>query len=253
MTHNIDLNCDLGESFGHWPMGNDAGVIPFVSSVNIACGFHGGDARTMLRTLALAKSHGVAVGAHTGLPDLRGFGRREMQLDADDLYCDTLYQLGAFAALAQAAGLHVGHIKPHGALYHMLECQPLLAASFVRAAKDFSDALTVVGLAQGNLLHFAHAAGLPVRHEMFADRAYQANGRLLPRGQPGAVLDDPEVAAAQVLRVLRTGSLIAIDGACLRLHCDTVCIHGDRVDAAQFAAALHAHLRAAGVVIALSA
>jgi 5-oxoprolinase (ATP-hydrolysing) subunit A len=249
MSHKIDLNCDLGESFGHWQMGHDAGVIPFVSSINIACGFHGGDARTMLRTLQLARLHDVAVGAHTGLPDLRGFGRREMQLDPDDLYCDTLYQLGALAALTRSLGLALKHIKPHGALYHMLERQPLLAASFVRAAQDFSTTLAIMGLAQGNLLRCAITAGMPVKHEMFADRTYQANGQLQARGQPGAVIDDAELAAAQILRVLRTGKLIAIDGAQVSVHADTVCIHGDRTDAALFAAALHAHLRTAGVVI----
>ena len=245
----IDLNCDLGESFGAWQMGNDAGVIPLVSSINIACGFHAGDPRTMQRTLALAKLHGVAVGAHTGLPDLRGFGRRELVLDADDLYCDTLYQLGALAALANANGLAVRHIKPHGALYHMLEQQPKLAHSFVRAAHDFSPTLQVYGLAQGHLLRSAKALGMPIKHEIFADRRYLAAGGLVPRGHPDAVIEDPKIAAAQVLQVLRTGTLMTVDGKELALSGDTVCIHGDRVDAAAFASTLRAQLTASGVHI----
>ena len=249
MQTHIDLNCDLGESFGAWQMGNDAGVVPFVSSINIACGFHAGDSRTMQSTLALAKQHGTAIGAHTGLPDLRGFGRREFKLDAQDLYCDTLYQLGALAALAKAAGLTIQHIKPHGALYHMLEQQAALANSFVCAAKDFSPTLIIYGLAQGKLLHCAAALGMSVKHEIFADRRYLASGNLVPRGQAGAVIADPNIAAAQVLQVLRHGKLATLDGSEIALTGDTVCIHGDRADAAEFAAALHAQLSESGVHI----
>ncbi len=251
----IDLNCDLGESFGAWQMGNDAGVIPFVSSINIACGFHAGDSRTMQATLELAKLHGsrgLAIGAHTGLPDLRGFGRREFALDAQDLYCDTLYQLGALSALAKATGLRVQHIKPHGALYHMLEQQPKLAHSFVSAAKDFSPTLQIYGLAQGKLLGCAADLGMSVKHEIFADRRYLASGGLVPRVQPGAVIEDSNKAAAQVMQVLQHGKLTAIDGAELALVGDTVCIHGDRADAAEFAAALHAQLCANGIRIGAS-
>lgn len=248
----IDLNCDLGESFGHWQMGDDAGVIPFVSSINIACGFHAGDSRTMQRTLGLAKLHGVAVGAHTGLPDLRGFGRRDMTLDADDLYCDTLYQLGALAALAKANGLEMRHIKPHGALYHMLERQPKLAQSFVRAARDFSSTLLIYGLAQGELLRCASALGMAVKHEIFADRRYLTSGGLVPRVHPDAVINDPKIAALQVLGVLRTGKLRTREGDEITLAGDTVCIHGDRADAAMFASVLNAQLKAGGVQIGAS-
>lgn len=245
----IDLNCDLGESFGAWQMGNDAGVIPFVSSINIACGFHAGDSRTMHSTLALAKKHGVAVGAHTGLADLRGFGRREMAINGQDLYCDTLYQLGALAALANASSIAIHHIKPHGALYHMLERQPKLAHSFLSAAKDFSATLSVYGLAQGQLLRSAKALGLPIKHEIFADRRYLASGELVSRGEPDAVIDDPNIAAAQVIQVLCTGKLTTLDGKELALSGDTVCIHGDRADAAAFAEALHTQLSASGIRI----
>ena len=248
----IDLNCDLGESFGAWKMGNDAGVLPYVSSINIACGFHAGDSRTMQQTLELAKMHrmrGLAIGAHTGLPDLRGFGRREFALDSQDLYCDTLYQLGALAALAKAAGFTIRHIKPHGALYHMLEQQPKLAHSFVSAAKDFSPTLQIYGLAQGKLLGCATGLGMLVKHEFFADRRYLPNGGLVPRGQPSAVIEDANIAATQVMQVLQHGHVTAIDGAEFALVGDTVCIHGDRADAAEFAAALHAQLTASGVRI----
>ena len=246
MQTRIDLNCDLGESFGPWQMGDDAEVIPFVSSINIACGFHAGDPCTMRRTLALAKLHRVAVGAHTGLGDLRGFGRREFTLDADDLYCDTLYQLGALSALAKAVGLEVQHIKPHGALYHMLEQQPKLAQSFVCAAQDFSATLVVYGLAQGQLLRCAMALGMPVKHEIFADRRYLASGGLVPRAHPTALINDAQHAAAQVLAVLRTGKLTTLEGDEIKLSGDTVCIHGDRPNAAAFASTLHTQLRAAG-------
>lgn len=246
----IDLNCDLGESFGAWTMGNDAAVIALVSSINIACGFHAGDPLTMHRTLALAKAHGVAVGAHTALPDLRGFGRRELQVSAQELYCDTLYQLGALQAMAKVHGLNVGHLKPHGALYHMVEKQPKLADALVQAVMDLDPGMAVVGLAGGQLLAHAQARGLTVRHEMFADRRYQAGGHLLARGEPGAVIDEAELAAAQVISVVNQGYLWAHDGAQVNLRADTVCIHGDRADAARFTAQLCKILRESGLEIA---
>ena len=249
MKLSIDLNCDLGESFGAWTMGADDAVIPLVSSINVACGFHAGDPQTMLHTLQKAKQFGVAVGAHAGLPDLRGFGRREIAITATELYADTLYQLGALSALAQSLELTVAHIKAHGALYHMLERQPALAESFLRAAHDFSPSLVVVGLAQGELLRAAAIAGQNVRHEMFADRRYQANGTLVPRSAPNAVIHDPELAAAQVLSVLREGKLHSFDGSEVVIAADTVCIHGDRDGAAEFTQRLVGALRTSGVNI----
>jgi 5-oxoprolinase (ATP-hydrolysing) subunit A len=247
----IDLNCDLGESFGAWRMGADAQVLPYVSSVNIACGFHAGDANTMRQTLELAARYRVAVGAHTGLPDLVGFGRREMAISARTLYCETLYQIGALAALAKPLGVTLRHVKPHGALYHMLEKDGTLALAYVQAVQDASAGapLQLVGLAQGGLLAVALSAGVPVRHEMFADRSYLASGLLVPRGQANAVIDDAHAAAQQVLGVLRTGALAALDGTLVKLHADTVCIHGDRANAGEFASALHATLSAQGVTI----
>lgn len=246
----IDLNCDLGESFGAWQMGSDAEVIALVSSINIACGFHAGDPLTMHRTLALAKAHGVAIGAHTALPDLRGFGRREIQISAQELYCDTLYQLGALQALATVHGLRVGHLKPHGALYHMLEQQPSLRAALVQAVRDVDPSLALVGLAGGQFLAHAAANGLAVRHEMFADRRYRDDGQLLARGLPGAVIDEPEIAAEQVISVVRDGYLLAHNGAQVGLRADTVCIHGDRADAARFTSRLCGLLRQSGLEIA---
>jgi 5-oxoprolinase (ATP-hydrolysing) subunit A len=249
MKQHVELNCDLGESFGAWRMGADAAVMPWVSSVNIACGFHAGDPQIMLATLTAAKAHGVAVGAHTGLPDLRGFGRREMAIAPAELYADTLYQLGALQALAKPIGVRIRHIKPHGALYHMLERQPSLADSFVCAAKDFSATLMVVGLAQGQLLQQAMRVNCPVQHEAFADRAYQANGALVPRSSFGAVIAGPAMAAQQVLSIVQNGSVTSIDGSALKLHADTICIHGDRADAAAFTQALVLALRAANIVV----
>lgn len=246
----IDLNCDLGESFGAWTMGNDVEVIALVSSINIACGFHAGDPLTMHRTLAMAKAHGVSVGAHTALPDLRGFGRRELQISAHELYCDTLYQLGALQAQAKVHGLRVAHLKPHGALYHMVEKQPALAAALVQAIQDLDSSIAVVGLAGGKLVQHASTCGLQVRHEMFADRRYLASGHLVARGEPGAVIDDAELAAAQVLSVANHGFLVSHDGAQVHLRADTVCIHGDRTDAARFTAQLCKILRESGLEIA---
>jgi 5-oxoprolinase (ATP-hydrolysing) subunit A len=248
-TARIELNCDLGESFGAWRMGADAAVMPWISSVNIACGFHAGDPQIMLATLQQAKAHGLAMGAHTGLADLRGFGRREIAITPSELYADTLYQLGALQALAKPLGVTIRHIKPHGALYHMLEQQPRLAESFVRAAQDFSRCLIVVGLAQGQLLQRALHANCPVQHEAFADRAYQSSGALVPRSAQGAVIADPTLAAQQVLSIVQHSRVSAIDGGVLQLHADTICIHGDRTDAANFTEALVLALRAANIVV----
>ncbi|MHB8447526.1 MAG: 5-oxoprolinase subunit PxpA, partial [Rudaea sp.] len=172
----IDLNCDLGESFGAWTMGNDAGVMPWITSANIACGFHAGDFSTMRQTVLLAKRHGVAIGAHVSLPDLQGFGRREMRISPDDAYALTLYQIGALAAFAHAAGTRVAHVKPHGALYNMAAQDAGLADAIARAGRDFDATLILVGLADSALPKAGAALGITVAHEAFADRRYEADG-----------------------------------------------------------------------------
>ncbi|MBN8728816.1 MAG: LamB/YcsF family protein [Xanthomonadales bacterium] len=247
MNTSIDLNCDLGESFGAWRMGADAAVMPWITSANIACGFHAGDPGTMRRTVALAARAGVAIGAHVSLPDLVGFGRREMQISADEAHALTLYQVGALAGFARAAGSRLGHMKPHGALYTMAARDAALAGAIAAAVRDFDPALVLVGLAGSELPRAGRAAGLRVAHEAFADRAYAADGHLVSRQEPGAVIEDVETAVAQAVAIATRGE-VAVRGGGMRALCaDTLCVHGDRPDAAEFARRLREALQEAGV------
>ena len=249
----IDLNCDMGESFGAWSMGDDAGVMPWITSANIACGFHAGDFSTMQQTVLLAKRHGVAIGAHVSLPDLQGFGRRVMKVSANDAHALTLYQIGALAGFARAAGLRVAHVKPHGALYNMAAKDAALADAIARAVHDFDATLILVGLANSALPKAGAALGLAVAHEAFADRGYEADGSLTPRGMHGAVIEDAAAAVAQAVKIATQGNVDIRSGGTLALRADTICVHGDRADAARFAQALHDGLKAAGISIANSA
>lgn len=250
MRATIDLNCDLGESYGAWHMGEDAAVLPLISSANVACGFHGGDPAVMRRTVKLAHAHAVAIGAHVSLPDLQGFGRREMRISPDEAYELTLYQLGALHAFARAEGATVTHLKPHGALYNMAARDPELATGIAAAVHDFDPGLVLYGLAGSALPAAGLARGLAVAHEAFCDRSYEADGSLSPRSLPGAVLADPAAAAAQLLALVREEAVTARDGSRVAIRCDSVCLHGDRPDAADFARHLRAALAAAGVAVA---
>jgi 5-oxoprolinase (ATP-hydrolysing) subunit A len=241
MTPRVDLNCDLGESFGAWTMGNDAQIIPLLSSINIACGFHAGDPQTMLHTVRLAKAHGVAVGAHPSLPDLRGFGRRELRISADELYADTLYQLGALQLLAHSEGMPLQHVKAHGALYHMLEKQPALADAFLAACKRMPN-VGIVGLSGGSLLARAEQAGFPVAHEFFADRRYRSDGGLVARDQANALITDTDEALAQCEHALKHGAVNSVEGTRVAVRVDSICLHGDGAHALEFAHALRARL-----------
>ena len=245
----IDLNCDMGESFGAWTMGQDAAVLAHVTSANIACGFHAGDPLTMQRTVAAAVRHGVAVGAHPSLPDLAGFGRREMRVTADETYAMTLYHVGALAAVARAAGVELHHVKPHGALYNMAAKDRALADAIASAVRDFDRALILVGLANSELPRAGEAAGLTVAHEAFADRRYEADGSLMARSKAGAVIDDVDAAVAQAVAIATRGEVEGPSGV-LHLRADTICVHGDRADAATFARRLRGGLEAAGLDIA---
>jgi len=247
MTPRIDLNSDIGESFGAWTMGDDDGVLAHVTSANIACGFHAGDPDTMRRTVALAVRHGVAIGAHVSLPDLQGFGRREMHVSADEAYAMTLYQLGALAAFAQAAGVRVRHVKPHGALYNMAARDAALADAIAQAVRDFDAELILVGLANSELPRAGERAGLKVAHEAFADRRYQADSSLTPRREADAVIEDVDAAVAQALSIATRGEVVARDGSKIAFQADTICVHGDRPDAAMFAQRLRTALQQAGV------
>jgi len=246
----IDLNCDMGESFGAWRMGEDAAVMPHITSANIACGFHAGDPDTMRRTVALAIQHGVAIGAHPSLPDLAGFGRREMKVSANEAYALIAYQVGALDAFARAAGRRVTHVKPHGALYNMAAKDVALSDAIAVAVHDVDATLILVGLAGSELPRAGERAGLRVAHETFCDRRYEADGSLSPRGVEGAVIDDIDSAVAQGLALAAHGEITARGGSLLKLKVDTLCIHGDKPNAAAFAARLRAALDAAGVRIA---
>lgn len=246
----IDLNSDLGESFGAWTMGQDAAVLACISSANVACGFHAGDPATMQRTVAAALRQGVAIGAHPALADLQGFGRREMQISAREVRDLVLYQIGALAAFVQAAGSRMHHVKPHGALYNMAARDGELADAIADAVHAFDDRLLLVGLAGSELPRAGLRAGLHVVHEAFADRRYCPDGSLVPRREAGAVIEDVEAAVAQAIAIARDGRVIADDGSALTIVADTICVHGDRADAALFAERLRAGLLAAGLRIA---
>jgi UPF0271 protein len=246
MSLRIDLNCDMGESFGPWVMGRDEAVMASVTSINVACGFHAGDPGVMARTVRLAAERGLAVGAHPGFPDLQGFGRRAMAATPAEVRDMVLYQVGALAAFTRAVGIAVAHVKPHGALYNLAAADPVLARAIAQAVKDFDPALVLVGLAGSHLVAEAEALGLRAAAEVFADRSYEAGGGLTPRNLPGAMVEDEDEATARVLRMVLEGKVRTRQGEDLPLRADTVCIHGDQPRAAAFAARIRAALVAAG-------
>ncbi|HLB49137.1 MAG TPA: 5-oxoprolinase subunit PxpA [Anaerolineales bacterium] len=241
----IDLNCDMGESFGRYTLGHDEAIMPLITSANIACGFHAGDPLVMARTVALAARFGVGVGAHPGCPDLQGFGRRSMDLSSDEVESIVLYQVGALAGFARAAGAELAHVKPHGALYNQAATDRVSAQAIARGVARFSKNLTLVGLAGSVLIEAGVEAGLHVANEGFPDRAYNPDGTLMSRRMPGAVLESPEEAAAHAVRLVRDG--IAFRDS--RVRVDTLCIHGDNANAPLIAEAVRAALEANGVEV----
>ncbi len=245
----VDLNADLGESFGAWPMGHDAALMPSLSSANIACGFHAGDPGTMRETVALARAHGVAVGAHPGFPDLVGFGRREMQASPREIEDFVLYQVAALAGVAAAQGVGLQHVKAHGALYLMACRHRAMADAIARAVAALDKSLILFGLPRSAMLEAGRAAGLRVAAEVFADRAYEADGSLASRAKPGSVIHDPAAVVARTVRMVRDREVVALDGSVVRLEADTLCLHGDTPGAADLARAVRAGLEAAGVEI----
>jgi UPF0271 protein len=248
MAEYCDLNADLGESFGAWTMGDDEALLKLVSSCNIACGFHAGDPLTMQQTVATALASGVAVGAHPSLPDLVGFGRRELRVDAAELFALTLYQISALGGFVRAAGGRLHHVKAHGALYGMLAREPALARAFVDAVVAAGPGLQVYGPDQGALRQVCGAASLHYVCEGFADRGYQANGQLVPRSKPGALLE-LEAARTQGLALARELPIAAVDGAEICPRVQTLCVHGDGPHALALASQLRQDLLAAGLSI----
>lgn len=251
MQH-IDLNADAGESFGAWRLGNDAELLPQLSSVNLACGFHAGDPVTMRRSVALALEHGVAVGAHPGFRDLAGFGRRDLEAAPNDLYADVLYQVGALAAFLRPVGRALHHVKPHGALYLKMLVHTPTAEAVVRAVQGFDPELPLVGLAgPGGAMFAGIAAGMGMRVvlEAFPDRAYTDDGRLAPRAQPGALVTDPYEVAARALTMARDGAVMTRSGRRLPLRAQTLCLHGDAPHAPAAARAVRGALEGAGIAV----
>lgn len=244
----LDLNCDMGESYGAWTMGNDIALLDHVTSANIACGFHAGDPTTMRTVVAAAIARGVSVGAHPGLPDLQGFGRRVMQISPAEAYGMVVYQVGALSGFAIAAGGRLRHVKAHGALYNMAVKDRKLADAIAQAVRDVDASLVFYALAGSAMIGAAEAIGLPVASEVFADRSYQDDGSLTPRSQPGAMITDVDASLAQV-RGMMAGHMHSVNGREIALRADTLCIHGDQPGALAFAQHIREGLRADGVVV----
>ncbi|PLC54864.1 lactam utilization protein LamB [Pollutimonas nitritireducens] len=249
MTLSIDLNCDMGESFGAWNMGQDDEILPFVTSANIACGFHAGDPGVMRKTVAAALKHGVALGAHPGLPDLAGFGRRSMDISPDNAYDMVVVQLGSMAGVAASQGSRLHHVKAHGALYNMAARQPELAKAIAQAVYDVDRSLVFYALASSVQAGIAQDVGLNVAQEVFADRSYQSDGSLTPRRQPGAMIVDVEVSIRQVLRMITEGKVSSMQGVDVAVQADTLCIHGDQPGAVMFARAIRQALHDNNILV----
>ena len=243
----IDLNSDLGESFGQWCMGDDAAMLDIVTSANVACGFHAGDPAGILRTLRAAAAKGVTIGAHVAYPDLVGFGRRNMDIASFDLTADVIYQIGALQALATAAGTSVRYVKPHGALYNTIAHDTRQALAVIEAIRAVDARLVLVALAGSPLIELARREGLTCIAEAFADRAYTPQGTLVSRREPGAVLHDAEQVAQRMLRLVQTGTVEAIDGSLTRIEADSICVHGDSPGAIQMAREVRQLLEQSGV------
>ena len=246
----VDLNCDLGESFGAYTIGLDARVIPHISSANVACGYHAGDPAVMRKTVAMAARAGVAVGAHPGFPDLVGFGRRNMTVSPDEAYEYMLYQLGALSAFAKAAGVRLQHVKPHGALYNMAGKDASLSAAIARAIYDFDPSLILLGLSGSAMLTEGEKLGLRCAKEVFADRGYNEDGSLVNRKLPGAMITDENLAIERVLRMLEHGEVEAVTGKVIPIEADSVCVHGDNEHAVEFVTKIRAAIEAHGMQVA---
>ncbi|HSK93231.1 MAG TPA: 5-oxoprolinase subunit PxpA [Candidatus Angelobacter sp.] len=247
----MDLNADLGESFGHWTLGDDGALVAHLTSANLACGFHAGDFRVMDATVRLCRDAGVAVGAQPGYPDLLGFGRRPLPFEPEEVTAMVRYQVGALDAFCRAHGLEMQHVKPHGALYNRAAADPALATAIAQAVASFSRELALFGLASSEPMRTAAAdAGLRFVPEAFADRRYLADGSLQPRSVPGSLLTDPDEAAAQAVSIATDGALTAADGSRVVLRAESICCHGDTPGAVQIAAAVRLALEGAGVRVA---
>ncbi len=245
----VDLNCDLGESFGNYKCGMDEEVIPFISSANVACGFHASDPIVMTKTVALAKKNDVAVGAHPGYPDLVGFGRRNLAASPEEVKAMVQYQVGALQAIARAQGMKVCHVKPHGAMYNMAGKDKKLAEAICEAIYEVDPRLILLGLSGSEMLKAAERIGLRAAKEVFADRAYEEDGSLVARSKPGAMITDEDEAIQRVIRMIKEGKVTAISGRDIEVQADSICVHGDGEKALAFVEKIRKALIQEGVEI----
>jgi UPF0271 protein len=248
-TRTVDLNVDAGESFGNWRMGQDDRIFPYMSSANLACGFHGGDPLTIKKTIGMAKKHGVQVGAHPGLRDLVGFGRREITVSPEEIYADVLYQIGALGGMLQAENLRLRHVSPHGALGWMTWSQEPTARAFVQAMRDYDPTLVLVVLGGTVVEEIARQDGIATALLGFPERGYLSTGRLAPRTAEGAVITDPEQAAERAVEMVTEGRVRTVDGELIEVRVDSLLIHGDNPNAPVIARKVHEAVKAAGVAI----
>jgi UPF0271 protein len=245
----IDINSDMGESFGAYSIGYDAGLMKAITSANVAAGFHAGDPSVLRDTIRSAKKHGVAVGAHPGFPDLVGFGRRELNVTPKEAEDMVLYQVAAVAGVAAAESVKIQHVKPHGALFNMAVRNAELSSAIARAVAAFDRTLILFGLPGSEILAAGKAAGLRIAAEVFADRAYEPDGSLASRRKPGSVIHDPDAVVARAVRMVKERTVVAIDGSVVALEADTICVHGDTPSSDQLAAKIRAGLEAAGITV----
>jgi len=245
----IDLNSDMGESFGAWRMGRDADLMDFVSSINIACGFHAGDASVIRKTVETAIEKKVKIGAHPSFPDLQGFGRREMKMSADEIFDIVLYQVSALKGICEALGTKLHHVKPHGALYNSAAKDVEISQAIAAAVKKIDENLIFYGLSGSFLISEANKIGLKTASEVFADRTYQADGTLTPRNQPNALLKNTETALKQVLQIIQNQTVTAANGEQVKIKAETICIHGDGENALEFARKFYHKLVEHGIEI----
>ncbi|WP_189723298.1 5-oxoprolinase subunit PxpA [Staphylococcus warneri] len=245
----IDLNCDLGEAFGNYSFGGDKDILPLITSANIACGFHAGDANVMNETIQLAKRHNIGIGAHPGLPDLQGFGRRKLDMSPEEVYNIVVYQLGALNGFCQIHDVKMNHVKPHGALYQMGAKDKSIASAIAQAVYDFDKTLVFVGLANTLLISEAKKLGLKTASEVFADRRYEDDGQLVSRKEPYAVISDSDEALNQVVKMVTENKVISKNNKEITLQADTICVHGDGAHALEFVTKIREKLTKEGIDI----
>ncbi|MGD6778193.1 LamB/YcsF family protein [Sutcliffiella horikoshii] len=245
----VDLNSDLGESFGAYTIGNDEEVLQYISSANIACGFHAGDYNVLMKTVQKAAELGVSIGAHPGFPDLAGFGRRDMHMSKQEIFNLVVYQIGAIQAAARVAGTHLHHVKPHGALYNLASKDEMVATAIAEAVHAVDPKLILFGLAGSELVRAGEKVGLKVAQEVFADRTYQPDGTLTPRSHSNAMIHDADLAVERVLRMVTEGKVQAVNGEDIFIQADTICVHGDEAEALEFVRKLRAKLEENQVAI----